>query len=99
MQNSIQNLCKFIFEKPGILSGNLKILTSLPTTIGSIFFWNFAHVSYLLMSTKACSGFFLFCLNLELLDLVSTHLFFTFLLITQDQNKVKKFQTPFCWHY
>ena len=28
---------------------------------------NFAHVSCLTMSTKACSGFFLFCLDLELL--------------------------------
>ena len=45
------------------------------------------------MSTKGCSGFF--CLDLELLakikkDLVSIHLFFTFLLITQDLNKIKK---------
>ena len=47
------------------------------------------------MSTKTCSGFFLFCLDLELLakikkDLVSTHSLFTFLLITQDLNKIKK---------
>ena len=37
----------------------------------------------------------LFCLDLELFakikkDLVSTHSFFTFLLITQDLNKIKK---------
>ena len=47
------------------------------------------------MSTKACSAFFLFCLDLELIakikkDLVSIHSFFTFLLITQDLNKIKK---------
>ena len=34
-----------------------------PTTLEFNFFcWNFAHVSYLPMSTKACSGFFLYCL-------------------------------------
>ena len=47
------------------------------------------------MSTKGCSGFFKFCLDLELLsktikNLVSVHLLFTFLLITQDVNKIKK---------
>ena len=39
--------------------------------------------------------FFKFCLDLELFakikkDLVSTHLFFTPVLITQDINKIKK---------
>ena len=28
---------------------------------------NFAHVFYLAMSTKGCSGFFSFCLDVELL--------------------------------
>ena len=38
-----------------------------PTTLEfNIFCWNFTHVSYLPMSTKGCSGFFLFCLGLEL---------------------------------
>ena len=46
-------------------------------------------------STKGFPGFFLFCLDLELFakikkDLVSTHSFFTLLLITQDLNKIKK---------
>ena len=46
------------------------------------------------MSTKACSGFILFCLDLELFakikkDLVSTHSLKPFLLITQDLNKIK----------
>ena len=56
------------------------------------------------MSTKECSGFFKFCLDLELFakikqDLVYTHSFFTFLLITQDLNKIKKkSRTPFCRH-
>ena len=47
------------------------------------------------MSTKGCVGFFLFCLNLDLFakikkDQVSTHSLITFLLITQDINKIKK---------
>ena len=55
------------------------------------------------MSTKACSELFLFCLDLELFakikkDLVSTHSFFRFLLITQDLNKIKKPLTPFYRH-
>ena len=59
------------------------------------------------MSTKSCLGFILICLDLELFakmkkDMVSTHsqkpVFFTFLLITQDLNKVKKSQTPFSRH-
>ena len=46
------------------------------------------------MSTKWCVGFFLFYLDLGLFakikkDLVSTHSFFTRLLITQDLNKKK----------
>ena len=47
------------------------------------------------MSRKGCAGFFLSCLDLELFakikkDQVSTHSFFTFFLITQDLNKIKK---------
>ena len=37
------------------------------TTAKFIFCWNLAHVSCITMSTKGCSGFFLFCLDLELL--------------------------------
>ena len=47
------------------------------------------------MSTKACVGVFLFCLDLELFakiekDLVSTYSVFTPLLITHDLNKILK---------
>ena len=58
------------------------------------------------MSTKGCAGVFLFCLDLQLFakikkDLVSTQSIFTFLLITQDPNKIKEipnslFQTLLC---
>ena len=53
------------------------------------------------MSTKACAGFFLFCLDLELFakikkDLVSTNSILILLLITQDLNKIKKYpEHPF----
>ena len=45
--------------------------------------------------TKNCVGFFKFYLDLGLFakiekDLVSTHSFFTLLLITQDLTKIKK---------
>ena len=49
----------------GIWLKNWK-LWRLPQSL--IFFcWNFAHLSYLTMSTKRFSGFFLFCLDLDLL--------------------------------
>ena len=57
----------FVIEKSGILSENLETLTSSNNPRVSCFFcWNFAHVSYLPISTKGCLGFFLFCLDLEL---------------------------------
>ena len=33
----------------------------------NVFWWNFAHVFYLKMSTEGCSGLLIFCLDLELL--------------------------------
>ena len=50
-----------VFEEPGILSENLKTLTSsnYPTVQYYVF--------YLPMSTKGCLGYFLFCSDLELL--------------------------------
>ena len=56
------------------------------------------NLKYLPMSTKGVFGIFLFCLDYELFkkmnDLVSTHSFFTFLLVTQVLNKIKK--SHFC---
>ena len=49
----------FISEKPGYFPEKLKILTSFNDHSVDIFFWNFARVSFLPMSTKRCSGFFL----------------------------------------
>ena len=57
---------------------NWKLWQAPTTQEFNIFCWNFAHVSYLPMSTKGCLGFYLFCLDLELFakienELVSTH--------------------------
>ena len=46
-----------LFPRNQAVSGKLKILTS--STKFNIFCWNFAHVSYLTISTEGCSGFFL----------------------------------------
>ena len=97
MQNAIQKFRQnsIVLEKPGILSENLKTLTSS----------NYPTVQYFLLKLrtrflltnvyKRVCGIFLFYLDLELFakikkDLVSTHSFFTLLLITQDLNKIKK---------
>ena len=89
MQNVIQKFRQssiLFFEKPVVLSENLKTLTSS----------NYPTVQYYLpLPKKWCVGFFLFYLDLGLFakikkNLVSTHSFFTLLLITQDLNKTKK---------
>ena len=61
MQNPMEKFrqSSIVFEKPAILSENLKILTSSNYPTIQYFFWNFAHVSYLPISTKGCLGFFL----------------------------------------
>ena len=68
----IQNLIpKFrqssiISEKPDYLSDYLSIYLQPPQNL--IFFGKILkHVLHLTMSTKGCLGFFLFCLDLELL--------------------------------
>ena len=97
MQNTIQRFkqSSIVFEKPGILSENLKTLTSS----------NYPTVQYFLLKRrtrflltnvyKSVCGIFLFYLDLELFekikkDRVSTHSFFTLLSITQDLNKIRE---------
>ena len=84
-----------VFDKPGLLFEKLKILTSS----------NYHRVQYFLLKLRTCFfltnvykrvfRIFSFCLDFQLFakikkDLVSTHPFFTSLLITQDLNKIKK---------
>ena len=54
-------------RKQVICLKNWKVWRAPTTTKFNIFWRNFAHFSYLTMSTKGCSGFFLFCLDPELL--------------------------------
>ena len=93
MQNTIQKFRQSsVFEKPGILSENLKTLTSS----------NYPTVQYFLLKLrtrflltnvyKSVCGIFLIlfsCLQKIKKDLVSAHSFFTLLLTTQDLNKIK----------
>ena len=97
MQNTIQKfrLSSTVFEKTGILSENSTVQ----------YFLLKLRTRFLLTNAyKRVCGVFPFYLDLELFakikkDLVSTHSFFTLLLITQDLNKIKKSHTPFCRHY
>ena len=55
-----------ISKKPGFCLKNWTLWRASTTIEFNIFYWNFAHVSCLLMSTKAYAGFFLFSLDVEL---------------------------------
>ena len=99
MQNPTPNFrqSSVVFEKPGILSEKSKVLTSSNYHKLRYFLLKFAHFSRLLMYSKGCLGFF-FILDLEFLQklkkpgvpkLIETR-FFTSLLTTEDQNKMKK---------
>ena len=95
MQNPIQKFRQnsIVFKKPGILSENLKTLMSSNYPTVQYFLLKLCTRFLLTNVYKRVCGFFLFCLDLELFakikkDLVSTHSFFTLLLITQDLNKI-----------
>ena len=97
MQNAIQKFrqSSIVFEKPGILSENLKTFTSSNTILQFNIFAETSHTFSTYHCLKKCVGFFLFYLDLELFakikkDLVFTHSFFTLLLITPDLNKIEK---------
>ena len=103
---SCKNLDKaLLFLRNQVLHEKLKTLMSS----------NYLKVQYFLLKLCACFLltivyrrvfgilFILFrswvtCKNLKK-DLVSTHLFFTLILITQDLKKIKKSPTQFCRHY
>ena len=97
MQNTIQKFrqSSIVFEKPGILSENLKTLES--SNYPAFQYFLLKHCTHFLLTNiyKRVARIFLFYLGLELLakikkDLVSTNSFFTLLLITQDLSKIKK---------
>ena len=95
MQNPIQKFRQnsIVFEKPGILSENLKTLTSSNYPAVQYFLLKLRTRFLLTNVQKGVRDFF--SLDLELFakirkGLVSTHSFFTFLFITQNPNKIKK---------
>ena len=99
MRNATQKFRQgpIVFEKPGFLSEKLKTLTSSNYHRVQQFLLKLRTRFLLTNIYKSVFGifFFLFCLDLELFtkikkDLVSTESFFTFLLIIQDLNKIKK---------
>ena len=75
-QESRQNF--IIFEKPGILFEKLKTLQAPTAKELNISCWHSTHVFYLLISTKRCSVFFLFCLEIVILFRIAFFLFFFF---------------------
>ena len=98
MQNTVQKFrqSSIVFQKPGILSENLKTFTSSNYPTVQYFLLNL-RTRFLLTNVfkRVCGIFFLFYLNLVLFAkiksyLVSTHSFFSLLLITQDLNKIQK---------
>ena len=99
MQNHIQKFrqSSIVFEKPGALSENLKTLASY-VTVQCFLLKLPSRFSLANVYKKVCRSF-LFCLDREVFakikkDLVSTHLFFTLSLMTQDLNKIKKILHP-----
>ena len=97
MQSTTQKFrqSSIVFEKPGILSKNLKTLTSSNYPTIQYFLLKLCTPFLLTIAYKGSVRFFLFYLDVELFekikkDLLSTLLFFTLLLIIQDLNKIKK---------
>ena len=98
MRNAIQKFRQSCigFEKPGFLSKKLKIWRAPTTMELNIFCWNFAHVSYLPIFIKACSGFFfilfrswVICKNKKRSGFY-TLVFYVFIITTKDLNKILK---------
>ena len=68
MKNPAKKLDKvLLFSRNQVFCLKTWKIWRAPTTLEfNVFYWNFVHVFYLPMSTKGCSGFFWFCLDLEL---------------------------------
>ena len=99
MQNPIQKFRQrsIVLEKSGILSENLKTLRSCDYPTVQYFFAEtlFVFCTYQCLQ-KGVRDFFYFAEILSYLQKIKkiwflhTHFLFTFLLITQDLNKMKK---------
>ena len=80
----------------------MKTLTSSNYHKANIFCWIFAHVSYLTMSTKACSGFFFILFRSWVInknvnnECVETRSFLIFASNSRSKQNFKKSRTRFC---
>ena len=97
MQNPIQKFrqSSIVFEKPGNLSEKLKTLASFNYRGVQYFFAETLHTFPTYQCLQKGIWDFLICLDLELFARVKKTrvlhtCFFTFLLITQDLDKIKK---------
>ena len=92
MQNPIQKLrqISIVFAKQGILSENLKTLMSSNYPTVQYFCWNFAHVSYLPMSTKGC-----FCKKMQKLKSPDFYIFNIFISNSRSKQNKKNPEYPF----
>ena len=97
MQNPMQKIrqTSIVFEKPGISSGKLKTLTSSNCPTVQNFSLKLSTRFLLTNVYRSVCGIFLFCLDLEFFEKILKAWFlhtlaFTFVLITQDLNKIKK---------
>ena len=83
---------------------NWKLWRAPTTTKFNIFCWNFAHGSYLIMSTKGCSGFCLFrswvIKKYVKNEYVETRSFvWVFANNSRSKKNLKKSRTHFCRHW
>ena len=105
MQNIIQKFrqSSIVFEKPGILSENLKTLRAPATLQFNIFCWTSHTFSTYQCLQKGVRGFFIsfrswvICKNLKRPGFY-TLVFYTFI-NNSVLNKIKQSHTPFCRHY
>ena len=103
MQNAVQNLDKALLSSRNqVFCLQIWKHWRAPTILQfNIFFWNFAHVFCLLISTKGCVGYFLSYLDLELFAKIKKRpgfykLVFYTLINNSRSKKVKKSPThPF----
>ena len=96
MQNAIQKFrqSSIVFEKPDILSENLKTLTSPNYPTVNIFCWNFAHVFYLPLSKKGFLGLFLFYVDLWVIcKIIKRPGFYSLVFYTSIDNSRSKQNT------
>ena len=84
---------------------NWKLWRAPTATKFNIFSWNFAHVSYLIMSAKGCSGLFFilfryWAINKNIKnECIETRSFLIFAINSRSKQNKKKCRTRFCRYW